>query len=664
MALIFGRKILWLWVLLSLGGGIFAQTAIVPVDGRLVLPPGKRLKQAQLSLDALFDGNLQRIGPENKWDGLSTGGQPLRLLFDLGNEFKIETLFLHLGGKVKPSEKLLVRFLGLSTVDELGQLVLIKTEQIENGASAYEVIFPSTASLRYLEMEFYPSPAKAIIQLAEIRIEAYPSEPGPFHQGGLGNTLLDNPWIDCFGQYARERWAGKIVDSGQLKVQGVLELEQIKNWQASSSPPAEGSGNRFFSVETRDGRWSLMDSHGQPFYVIGVDGVLNPLRSGNKALPQAFFVNDCTPPPEHFYLNNLELKYGEKFRSTWQQNTLMRLDLMGFNTIGKWSPVSFCKSSINPYPYMVTLRVKEPAVSMIKRRGGGGAVADIFAPDFEQNVMESLETQINTLGLVEDTRLIGYLVNNEEAWDWHLIGDIVASPGSPALAGLIEYLARHFEEPPQDVLRRWGVKQVKKAFKDPSQEMKLKGPPPESVLTEMNDFIEYYAGSYFSVIARALKMADPNHLYLGNSIGWMWSPGALRACATYADVVSLDHYSTEFDTRYFQQISQTIPNTPLLLAEFGFTLAGHGMGYKQEAISDAETRGRLYEHFLTAAMAHPELIGVCYYTLKDDELAGKDGQFKKNRAFGFVNTADQLDSAFTVAAREAHKRTLEAFKMN
>jgi len=134
----------------------------------------------------------------------------------------------------------------------------------------------------------------------------------------------------------------------------------------------------------------------------------------------------------------------------------------------------------------------------------------------------------------------------------------------------------------------------------------------------------------------------------------MWSEGALRAYGRYVDVPSYDRYTLEFDERFFDRVAG-LNDRPILVGEYGYTVARRGLRAYRYPLADDEERAAWYRRYIETASAKDYVVGVFYYLMKDMELAGREGRFEKNMGFGFVNVADQFNEVYGNAAAEVNR---------
>ena len=142
----------------------------------------------------------------------------------------------------------------------------------------------------------------------------------------------------------------------------------------------------FFRVEERSGVWWLISPDGKPFFSNGV----NVVGMGNNHLD---YSKDNPEYAAFLYYRN------EKH---WQEDTLRRLKLWNFNTIGGWSNEDIEKRG--EMPYVKTFWWGEKLIPF----------RDVFSKETERVIYQKAKEEV--LPLKDDRNLIGYFTDNELKW--------------------------------------------------------------------------------------------------------------------------------------------------------------------------------------------------------------------------------------------------------
>jgi hypothetical protein len=285
-------------------------------------------------------------------------------------------------------------------------------------------------------------------------------------------------------------------------------------------------------------------------------------------------------------------------KPSWAEQTLHRIREWGFNSLGAWSDGELQRR----LPYTLALNLQK------ELRTDGRKIIDVFAPNFEPVAMAYAERACRPR--VADEQLIGYFSDNELRWgpDWR---------GKEELLEL--YLALPPEAPGRAVAER-----------------------------------------YFGVVSRAIRAADPSHLYLGARFQTVAPPraGVVRA-ASVADVVSFNFYGddpTEMARRFHQ-----LSGRPVLVSEFAFRARDAGLPNRKGAgpiLANQDARGAAYRTYVTRLMSLPEAVGYQWFQWSDEPKEGRPGGEDSN--FGVVTIGNEPYPAFVKKARAANAAAVTA----
>ncbi len=225
--------------------------------------------------------------------------------------------------------------------------------------------------------------------------------------------------IDRYGQNASAHYQDKVESDQQLKLLTEKELHELKQGALPNRSQYSGytGGKRYtatgyFRTEKIDGKWSLIDPEGYPYFATGLDVIrlanaytmtgidydhkLVPQRDPNDLTPEdsieklpisndakasAFVASSVRkncfqwlpnyqePLAEHygymrelfegaldagetfsFYAANLERKYGkERYLEQWREVTVDRMLNWGFTSLGNWAAPEFYNNDKIPY---------------------------------------------------------------------------------------------------------------------------------------------------------------------------------------------------------------------------------------------------------------------------------------------------------------------------
>jgi len=649
------------------------------VGYRFVDQPGK-LSLKIPTLDFLKKGDAGAILIDDEsdtdadfyyWESISGGSiKPIRILFDLGSDSELTCICLFRGRHFSDKKgKALIRLLGMSGDDKSGELSVFKAVVWDQAEKNELVLETGLSVCRYVELEIYLFRESGGFQISEVSFTGIKLQSG----AETSLSLRDRPWVDCYGQYKRERWNSKIYSDAEIRELGKKDL--LSNSKLPELPyphdrygGLDGTGKAFgltgtgfFRVQKVNGKWWFITPEGNLFFALGMDGVLVKGRSMFMDKYSDAYTNSCTMKEESYYFNNVKTKYGKSFLEDWLRVSLFRVRSWNFNTLGKWSnEIAWHKGkSVLPIPYTFVLRL-DKFVPMIPNRGSGNPVPDVFSQDITKKVRNAVEAQINEKGSRNDPWLLGYMVSNEEPFNWRLVRDILALDGRnwPVKRRFVDWFNEKYGAGWRKAAKRWGV--LAHSPQELLSPVNLKKRPSNRVKKEMESFVGLMAGRYFEIVSQELRRADPNHLYLGNSMGGNCEE-SWRAYGRFVDVASIDNYSPVLNSKLFDRLAGWI-DRPILVAEHGLTAAGRGLSGWGRVFANGTERAEIYAKYIKDLASYPYMVGNFYYIYRDHEIAGKDGHFLKNWAFGFVDVTDQVDQAMARAAREVHGMIYEIRK--
>ncbi len=468
------------------------------------------------------------------------------------------------------------------------------------------------------------------------------------------------PFVDTFGQYKHKDWKGKIHSATELKEQGKINYNSLVNesgpknrniyggWTAGPKLKATG----FFRTEKYNDKWWMVDPEGYLFWTSGVNCVSpDGSRTGitgrehyfedlpeNKNLHKAFYSkrsgsshgyykNKKNYTMYNFYKQNLHTKYGKDWLSTFSDLTHMRFKSWGLNTIGFVSENSTIKQQKTPYVGSIWIR-NTPKIEGSK--GFWGKFHDVFDPKFKIAVKKSMASQKEGAG---DPWCIGYFVDNEMAW-----GNL----GSLAISTL--------KSPENQSAKIVFVNDLKAKYKNikalnkvwatnhKSWEALLKSTTPpneEKAYTDLANFYEKIAHTYFKTIKEELNQIAPNQNYLGCRFAWANNSVVLKEASKYMDIISFNKYEYSVENI---GLPKGI-DKPIMIGEFHFGALDRGsyhVGVKEA--KSQEDRGYLYQKYIESALKNPLIVGAHWFQYVDEPLTGRfDGE---NYNIGLVDICD------------------------
>ena len=406
----------------------------------------------------------------------------------------------------------------------------------------------------------------------------------------------------------------------------------------------------YFRVEQdKTGRWHFIDPLGKAFFACGVDR----LYMGGRF---------CEALGYSPYLRNMQRTF--KTRYNWEQHTMKRLQSWGFNYASTTTGGFYLM-----LPYSTNLQVGSTFSSFGEEydicpyKGAvGSALPNPFHPRFEEWAKRCYDDW--AAPDVENPYFLGYFCDNELRWrgmnfseDGSGVFDTVVEykkPSHLARVALKKMLKERFGNDIAKFNAFW--KTSFKSFDDFDKCKKLPHTNKEQLEMKL-DYLRLVAETYFSRLRRALKEADPNHLFLGNryaGIGSVPDP-VWEITGKYCDVVSFNEYPTgdrEQNKLYnghkelvsdFKRVA-ALCKRPMLITEWSVLGLDSGLpcqvGAGQRLRTQTE-RTWVAEHFLRTMLSLPFMVGISWYQYSDDPKLGVRKSHPENCNFGLVSEEDK-----------------------
>jgi len=336
----------------------------------------------------------------------------------------------------------------------------------------------------------------------------------------------------------------------------------------------------FFYTTNIDGRWWLVDPIGGLFMNKGVAAVSMLGSSTARAVLKEKFGND----------------------SDWASRSTAMLRDHGFNGVGAWSDIERLRVVGQPLPYT---RIWNFMSAYGKRRGGiyqqaghTGYPNDaifVFDPEFEIFCDEYAK---GLAASKDDPWLIGHFSDNELPFSREALANFLSLPaGDPGQQAAQDWLrARHGE---QATVR-------------------------DITTQDKQEFLAVVVDRYFSIVSRAMRKFDPNHLligarFLGTSARL---PEVLKAAGPYLDVISVNLYHSWTPNPDLLAMWTNMSGRPFLITEWYAKAMDTGMPNHSGAgwvVRTQANRARFYENFTLGLLESKACVGWHWFKYSDND---------------------------------------------
>ncbi len=492
--------------------------------------------------------------------------------------------------------------------------------------------------------------------------------------GGVNNDeKVTFPFVDPFGQYKNCEWPDKLKSSAELTRRMQVEEASLKQspmmvgrdrfggW--ANGPKQRATG--WFRTEKVDGKWWLVTPDGSLFFSTGIDCVTPDEATFIDARdnwfqwlpkagdPYAQFIGQVEGAHSmaepiggkgrtfSFYCANLYRKYGDDWKTKWEDTSAERMRNWGFNTVGNWSDPQYISQAKIPF-------VATGGISGNVRRieGGGGywgKMVDAYDPAFGPAAETSLADTARRYA--SDPYCIGYFADNEIAWEAVEKGTLASPLDQPCRIAEVEMLKAKYNGSLDQLDAAWSTKAASwDALRAPET-------PNAACQADLDAFVYQFAKRYFETCKAAFRKSAPNQLYLGCRFASAPKP-AVRACADAADVVSFNIYQSSINSADWTGAKDL--GKPIMIGEFHFGALDRGMFHEGLGPrANQEERAAAYLGYVLSVADCPNFVGCHWFQYVDEPLTGRwfDGE---NYNIGLVDVTDTPYPELLAAAKKAN----------
>ncbi len=329
------------------------------------------------------------------------------------------------------------------------------------------------------------------------------------------------------------------------------------------------------------------------FYATKIDGrfwLIDPLGNGfiNKA------VVSVGPGGSKNMKANLQTEFGSQQK--WAAAATQMLHDNGFNGTGSWSDDALLRTAPQRLTYT-------PMWNFMSSYGKNrGAKQGTGHTNYPQDAIFVFDAEFETFcdqhaqqlaATKDDPYLLGHYSDNEMPWP---------------KKSLTAFLSLPAKDPGHIAAQQWKEQNVKGAISDVDEEA----------------FRGVVADRYFSIVSKAIKKYDPNHMYLGSRFhsSELFSPAVIGAAGKYLDVMSVNYYGNWTpETRRMDNWLKW-SNKPFLITEWYTKGADTGMKNDSGAgwiVRTQSDRGLFYQNFALGLLEHPGNVGWQWFKYMDND---------------------------------------------
>ncbi|MFC2126046.1 hypothetical protein ACFLU5_14685 [Bacteroidota bacterium] len=468
--------------------------------------------------------------------------------------------------------------------------------------------------------------------------------------------------IDDIGQSTIHDWPGKTDGLDEMKKNLRKRYddanhklpEKMSEWGGWKEKRLdEGSG--FFRTHHDGKRWWLIDPSGYYFWSAGIDCIRVDTEANYYLLEDALtwiparegeFSDMFSDRDEHPFINYMAGNFIRTFgqvgwRNKWAKVALDELKRLRVNTVGNWSEWEYAKEA--GFPYVRPMSFEPERVKNIYRD-----FPDVYHPDFEKDAMDYAQVLSDTK---EDPALIGYFMMNEPTWAFSselpAAGMLFNTPVCKTREELKAYLLNKYKDN-ETIAKAWNMAVTMEMIEQGSWSQQFT----VEALKDLEFFSQIIVEKYFSILAKACKTVDPNHLNMGIRYAGVPPAWAAEGMKSF-DVFSMNCYREKVPIEQTDEIHHML-NMPIIIGEWHFGaldagLPSSGIGH----VYTQEDRGKAYRVYIEDAAANPNCIGTHWFNLYDESALGRfDGE---NYNIGFMDVCNRPYQALCDAAIKSHE---------
>lgn len=382
---------------------------------------------------------------------------------------------------------------------------------------------------------------------------------------------------------------------------------------AAALPAAlSAQSSRFYGVEKRGDKWTIVAPGGRPVYLRGLnhfgDGTYMPLNLEKRYGSKEAWRRSLKQRSLDWGFNYLPPSIGPS-ESTDRVAPPIRTDTGGrrwqtpIHRTPEWPAADFADLD---FPFTAFLEYPRQYMA-------GKGMPDVFSQDFRDAVDKRCREFCAPLK--DNPNLIGYHFTHNPPWHStnNSFDQWIADHTAPGSAGLERWtlLMRQIYGTADRWRRTYGY--PIDSFDEIAEiEAPLRGYV--SKANELRDkiaFMERICDEWYRVYSGAVRKYDPNHLILGDRNTIHLSPladYAIHIMGRYVDVLSINVMGPA-DTFYevMEQVTRHWDG-PIHMADTGAGVIGDWAKAGYQTRDTAELDG-LYESYMRAGLEHPQLVG-------------------------------------------------------
>ena len=147
-------------------------------------------------------------------------------------------------------------------------------------------------------------------------------------------------------------------------------------------------------------------------------------------------------------------------------------------------------------------------------------------------------------------------------------------------------------------------------------------------LSRREEFLSLVADRYFSIVSKAIKKHDPNHMYIGARFysSEKNQEAFMKTAGKYLDIVSNNYYGKWTPDKQHMQNWASWTGRPFIITEYYTKGEDSGMGNQSGAgwiVRTQKDRGLFYQNYNLALIESKNCVGWHYFKYQDNDPTAK-----------------------------------------
>ncbi|RZK38711.1 MAG: agarase [Pedobacter sp.] len=429
----------------------------------------------------------------------------------------------------------------------------------------------------------------ALIALTVLPVTLFAQDSLDFNQKVAVRKVLNNSKANASFTPYRE------VSTRTVSSLSGFKAKKVKTSLYGGRADKKDKATGFYYTKKINGRWWAIDPQGHYF----IHNAVNAVSMGNSDRNKSAFAS----------------RYGTE--KEWITKTQEMLYDYGFNGSGSWSNTRVITQSplqkTKPLAYTINLDIMSAygdkrggTYALPGHKGYPNNVIFVFDPAFEEFANEFTK---KLAANKNDPNLYGYFSDNEMPLGIKNLDGYLTLPNK--------------QDPGYLAAKKW---------------IDERGVKAESI-TDIDRlaFLSVVADKYFSIVAKAIKKNDPNHMYLGcrfhgqqGNFAELW-----KAAGKYVDAISMNYYNAWTPDQKLMAKWEAWSGRPFMITEWYVKADDSGLENTAGAgwvVKTQADRGLFYQNFTLGLLESKNCVGWHWFKYMDNDPTQKGAELSNTNA--------------------------------